>query len=141
VSDLTSPATAHFDATTMMRYDANKRSTGIAYLLWFFLGGLGVHRFYLRRTGTGVAMLCLSIAAVVFYMIGIGVAAGAGDPDNASQAAAGAVSVLAILGFIAGAVVTVWWIVDAFLIPGMARAYNNGLIAQLSGPGAGVALR
>src|SRR5690349_1865524 len=25
------------------------KSTGLAYVLWFFLGGLGMHRFYLGR--------------------------------------------------------------------------------------------
>ena len=32
------------------------RSTGIAYLLWFFggLGVLGFHRFYCNRVGTGI---------------------------------------------------------------------------------------
>ena len=35
-----------------MLYHANAKSTGIAYLLWFFLGGLGVHRFYLGRGGS-----------------------------------------------------------------------------------------
>jgi DNA-directed RNA polymerase subunit RPC12/RpoP len=30
------------------------RSTGIAYLLWFFLGYLGVHRFYCGRVWSGV---------------------------------------------------------------------------------------
>lgn len=31
----------------------------IAYLLWFFLGMLGVHRFYLGRVKTGVAQLLM----------------------------------------------------------------------------------
>jgi len=33
-----------------MEYDKQKKSTGIAYLLWFFLGGIGVHQAYLGRT-------------------------------------------------------------------------------------------
>ncbi|SBT39047.1 TM2 domain-containing protein [Micromonospora narathiwatensis] len=33
------------------------KSVGTAYLLWFFLGALGVHQFYLGKTGRGVSML------------------------------------------------------------------------------------
>ena len=44
---------AQASAATMMRYDANKKSIGVSYLLWFFLGGLGAHRFYNGRTGSG----------------------------------------------------------------------------------------
>lgn len=33
------------------------KSAGITWLLWFFTGGVGGHRFYLGRTGTAVAML------------------------------------------------------------------------------------
>jgi hypothetical protein len=33
------------------------KSVGTAYLLWFFLGGLGVHQFYLGKTGRGVLYL------------------------------------------------------------------------------------
>ena len=32
----------------------NKKETWVAYLLWFFLGGLGVHKFYLQKMGMGV---------------------------------------------------------------------------------------
>lgn len=42
-----------------MMYDANKKSQGVAYLLCIFFGGLGAHRFYLGRTGTGAAQLVL----------------------------------------------------------------------------------
>lgn len=33
------------------------KSKGIAYLLWFFFGGLGVHRFYVGKVGTGILYL------------------------------------------------------------------------------------
>ena len=44
-----------------MLYRANAKSTGIAYLLWFFLGGLGVHRFYLGRGGSAACQLLLGL--------------------------------------------------------------------------------
>jgi TM2 domain-containing membrane protein YozV len=33
------------------------KSKGIAYLLWFFFGFLGIHRFYLGKTGSGLLYL------------------------------------------------------------------------------------
>lgn len=71
------------------------KSVGLAYVLWFFLGGLGIHRFYLGRTGSGVGMLLLNLVGWLTVWIMIG-------------------GVFLFAWFI-------WWIVDAFLIPGMAR--------------------
>lgn len=34
------------------RYNAEKRSIGIAYILFFVAGGFGAHRFYLGKIGT-----------------------------------------------------------------------------------------
>lgn len=33
----------------------------LAYLLWFFLGALGVHRFYTRRVQSGIIMLISTV--------------------------------------------------------------------------------
>ena len=59
MSNVPTPAS---DAARLMQYDAAKKSAVVAYLLWFFLGGLGVHRFYLGRTGSGIAIDCWSSA-------------------------------------------------------------------------------
>ena len=40
-------------------FEANRKSTGAAYLLWFFLGGFGGHRFYLGRVASGAGQLLL----------------------------------------------------------------------------------
>lgn len=33
------------------------KQTGITYVLWLFLGALGVHQFYLGKTGRALSML------------------------------------------------------------------------------------
>jgi len=42
------------------------KSKGLTYLLWFFLGSLSAHRFYLGKIGTGILYL------VTFQLFGIG---------------------------------------------------------------------
>lgn len=95
----------HRDAQAMMRYDANKKSVGVAYVLWFFFGGLGGHRFYLKQTGTAIAMLIIFLVSIPLSLI--------------------------LIGYIGFTIVGIWAIVDAFLIPGMTRDYNNRLISSL----------
>lgn len=90
----------------MMAFEANKKSVGVAYLLWLFLGGFGGHRFYAGKTGSAVAMLLLLIV--------------------------GGFATLFVFGFVLLVVLGIWVIVDAFLIPGWIRQHNNLLAAQLS---------
>lgn len=42
------------------------KSKGIAYLLWFFLGFLGAHKFYLGKVGVGVLYI------FTFGLFGVG---------------------------------------------------------------------
>ena len=78
---------------------AEGKNTIIAYVLWWFLGSLGIHRMYLGRTGSGVAQLLLLIFGILTWIIGIGIL------------------LLSILG--------IWWLVDSFLTYGMVKEENE----------------
>ena len=41
-----------------MENEVSEKSRLVALLLCVFLGWLGVHRFYLKKIGTGILMLC-----------------------------------------------------------------------------------
>ncbi len=90
----------------MMLYDASKKSTAVSYLLWFFLVPLGAHRFYNGRAGTGALMLALWIIGVILIFAGG-------------------------LGFFLLLPVSLWLLVDAFLIPGWTRNHNIELARSL----------
>jgi|FEC22Drversion2_1045045.scaffolds.fasta_scaffold00497_36 TM2 domain-containing membrane protein YozV len=100
------PSAPSTDAARLMQYDAAKKSTGIAYLLWFFLGWIGVHRFYLGQTGSGAAMAIISVISWITVFVGVG-----------------------LVGFV---IIGIWWVVDAFLIPGIATRVNLDLATRLS---------
>lgn len=43
--------------------DKYKKSTGLAYLLWFFLGTLGIHKFYIGKVISGIIYAVLGLFA------------------------------------------------------------------------------
>ena len=55
--------------TSNALYDANKASVGVTYLLWFFLGLLGVHRFYLSRPISAICMMLTLGGLFVWWLL------------------------------------------------------------------------
>lgn len=51
----------------------SNKSKVAAALLCFFLGGFGIHRFYLGYTGLGIAQLVLSIIGGATLIFGVGI--------------------------------------------------------------------
>ena len=58
------------DLQKQMAFESRRKSVGIAYLLWFVLGGFGVHRFYSGHTASAVAQLVLCISIVGWLALG-----------------------------------------------------------------------
>lgn len=117
-------------------YEAGRKSAGVAYLLWFFLGTFGAHRFYLKRTMSGWIQFGVHVGgwvliALALWHVGQGSYVHVDEPGNymmhMSWSAAVSGGILAWLGWVLLAIVWPWWIVDAFLIPGMARRFNQRL--------------
>jgi TM2 domain-containing membrane protein YozV len=94
-----------YETELMLRYDANKRSALLAYVIWFFLGWLGLHRLYLGRYTSGLIMLALFAVSWLLHFV--------------------------LIGFLGYLIIVPWWVIDAFLIPGMTSDYNNRLIERL----------
>ena len=93
------------DLEKRLVFEASRKSAFIAYLLWFFLGTLGAHRFYLRAR-LGVAMLGLWVLS--------------------------AMTALILIGYVGFGLLGIWWLIDAFLIPGMLERVNVDLARQIS---------
>lgn len=85
---------------TQLQYDARKKSVGAAYVLWFCLGYVGAHRFYLGHVNSGL---------VQFALFALGW----------------------MPGFAGWFVLAIWWLVDAFLIPGQAERRNLAMLERL----------
>lgn len=84
----------------------NQKGVGVAYLLWFFLGSIGVHRMYLGRKGSGITILLLNLI--------------------------GWLTIALFVGAIFFIIVGVWVLIDAFLIPGIVRNENENLKEEYS---------
>ncbi|WP_284124685.1 TM2 domain-containing protein [Parerythrobacter aestuarii] len=57
------------DAHKQMMFEANRKSVGVAYLLWLVLGFVGVHRFYAGATKSGVAQLVLALSIIGWLVL------------------------------------------------------------------------
>jgi TM2 domain-containing membrane protein YozV len=50
------------------QYEAVRRDEVVGILLALFLGGFGIHHFYLRRTGLGILYLCLCCTPIPYVL-------------------------------------------------------------------------
>ncbi len=80
----------------------HQKQLTIAYVLWFFLGAIGAHRYYLSQNKTASTMLVLGLAVVLSHFY----------------------KPLLI-------VYVLWWLFDALLIPGYVDAAADHSMVQI----------
>jgi TM2 domain-containing membrane protein YozV len=82
-----------------------KKSVAVAYVLAILLGGLGAHRFYVRKTGTAVTQLVLTLLGYLTMVI--------------------------LIGFLFVGIVGIWVLVDLFLLHGYVKRLNEEIERDL----------
>lgn len=87
-------------ASRFLMRGAERKSAGMAYLLWGVSGLLGLHRLYLGRPGSAAGMCAITLVSLALAQTGLG-----------------------LLGF---AATGAWALADLLLIPEMARAQDEG---------------
>jgi len=59
---------SQLDARELLLLDQEVKNLGknmvVAYVLWYFLGVFGGHRFYMKKTGSAIAQLILTLTVV-----------------------------------------------------------------------------
>ena len=106
--------------------EKHKKSAGLAYLLWFFLGTLGIHKFYISKIGMGIVYIVSGIVAWTSLIIGltIGVSELLSEDfleeaaESTSQAGLGAAMVIFIIFII---ILGIMLLIDLFTIPRQIR--------------------
>ena len=83
-----------------------EKNMGIAYLLWFFLGPLGSHRFYIGENKSAIWMLVLFLVGSFTFALGVGII------------------VLLILG--------IWWFTDVYFTYKLIDQHNKKIKEQVS---------
>lgn len=88
----------------------NPKSVGLAYVLLIFLGGLGIHKFYVDKAGMGVTYLSLTFVGGLLTLVWV--------------------------GWLLIIAVWVMLIIDLFTLAGDVRRFNARQQAQVSSGGA-----
>lgn len=90
-----------YDPNAQIHFQLHRKDTAAAFLFWFFLGMYGAHRFYMGKTGSAVAMLVITLVSIPLCFV--------------------------LIGFLTLFAVSIWWIVDAFLICPWINQHNAQL--------------
>lgn len=84
----------------------------LAYVLWFFVGVLGGHRFYVGHVLKGVLFFVGTVISIIL--------------------SAGVLPVVWVLAAVAWGIVLIFWIIDAFKLPRLVGATGKEVDARVN---------
>ena len=97
------------------------KSTGIAYLLWFFLGRFGIHKFYMGYALAGLFyMACTFVGGFFFFAGFVGLAAGSQEGEA-----------FPVVGILPLFLLAVFLLLDLFTISGQLQKREKKLKKKL----------
>jgi biopolymer transport protein ExbD len=100
------------------------KSTGFTYVLWFLLGGLGVHNFYMGKAHWGLLYLVLGVFGWFFFLAGL---VAWEFPSGVTDGTAGT----ATLGILALGLLGLFLLWDLFTIPRQLALREEGIKREL----------
>lgn len=113
------------EENTTKQYDKNKKSMIVAYLLLFFLGIFGTHRFYLKKRSTAKTILTLTSVGLISGVIAVPILK---NTTNFIYLYGS----LELIGGTCLIVISIWILIDYFLVYFMVQKYNAKLATRLN---------
>ncbi|MFA7107917.1 MAG: TM2 domain-containing protein [Sphaerochaetaceae bacterium] len=99
--------------------EKNQKSTGLAYVLLFFCGSLGIHKFYLGEVKMGLTYLILGLVGWISLIVGFSSA-------SVYEEGAGA-TIFSILIF---CVIGILLLIDLFTLPSQVKTNYEVIESQ-----------
>lgn len=103
-----------------MELEQKQKNVMVAYLLWFFLGWAGAHRFYTDRVGSGILMLGMNVTEAICYFLAIALSFTVIIPIILIP-----VAIILLVAFV------IWWIIDAVQLQGVINRMNTEVEATI----------
>ena len=120
------------EASILMQFEAHRKSATPGYILWFFLGLMGAHRFYAEKWKTALLQLLGGLswiggAGIYTFTTALSSDTLSSSTLDANNISGGGYLILCFALFCA-----IWTLLDVFFINRWIRKYNLKLANSLS---------
>ncbi len=102
-----------------------KKSVSLTYVLWFFLSGLGIHKFYLGKIWQGVLYIIAPAIAIIFLATGFFMSFDPYAITSSEELTEG--EFMIAIGFMGLIAYGICWFIDLFTIQSQVNRCNEDI--------------